>query len=256
MIASSRFFLVSCLLGFIVSSRAATFDIRIPAEFDKVVDTNQPLRLLTNNSSYLGWIEGPVWVPQQGGYLVFSDQSHKRMYRWSPTEGLKIFRNPSNNANGNTLDLNERLITCETDTRRVVRMETNGAITILVNTYSGKVFNAPNDVVMKSDGTIWFTDPNYGLGQTQPGRYVYRFNPTDGNASVTAVATNFTQPNGLCFSPDEKHLYVADSDNSKHHIRVFEVQPDNTLTNGRVFATISAGVPDGIRCDADGRLYS
>ena len=230
--------------------------MRSPAEFARVVDTNEPLRTLTNNASYLGWIEGPVWVPQQGGYLVFSDQSNKRMYKWSPTTGLTVFRSPSNNANGNTLDLNERLITCETDTRRVTRTETKGTLTILVSTYNGKTFNAPNDVVVKSDGTIWFTDPNYGLGQTQPGRYVYRFDPTNGNATVVAVATAFTQPNGLCFSPDEKLLYVADSDTTKHQIRVFDVLPGKVLANNRLFCNISSGVPDGIRCDADGRIYS
>ena len=232
---------------------AGIFDIRLAPEFSKIVDTNETLTVL--GSGY-GWIEGPVWAPQQGGYLIFSDQTNKRMYKWSPTNGVTAYRSPSNNANGNTLDLNERLITCETDTRRVVLTDTNGVISTLADRYNAKAFNAPNDVVVKSDRTVWFTDPNYGSGQTQPGRYVYRFDPTNGNGTVTAVATDFTNPNGLCFSPDESLLYIADSDTSKHHIRVFDVLPDNTLANGRVFVTITNGVPDGIRCDIDGRLYS
>jgi gluconolactonase len=237
----------------VLSAGAAMFDVRIPAEFEKAVSTNETL---TRLSTGYGWIEGPVWVPHDGGYLVFSDQSNKRMHRWSAAQGATVFRNPSNNANGNTLDLNERLITCETDTRRVVLTDTNGTIRTLVSAYNGKAFNSPNDAVVKSDGTVWFTDPNYGLGQVQPGRYVYRFVLTNGNATVTTVATDFTQPNGLSFSPDEKLLYVADSDNTKHHIRVFDVRADNTLANGRVFCTIGNGVPDGIRCDVDGRVWS
>ncbi len=240
------------ILHFTVQA-ASVFDVRIASEFNKIVDTNQTLTVL--GSGY-GWIEGPVWMPQQGGYLVFSDQTNKRMYKWSPTNGVTIYRNPSNNANGNTLDLTERLITCETDTRRIVLTDTNGIITTLVDRYNTKTFNSPNDAVAKSDGTVWFTDPNYGSGQTQPGRYVYRFNPTNGNGTVTTVVTDFTNPNGLCFSPDESLLYVADSDTSRHHIRVFDVLPDNTLANGRLFVTITNGVPDGIRCDVDGRLYS
>ncbi len=239
--------------AFLTISSAATFDVRIPAEFDKVVSTNEALTVLSGG---FGWIEGPVWVPQDGGYLVFSDQSAKKMYRWSAAQGTALFRDPSNNANGNTLDLNERLITCETDTRRVVLTETNGTIRTLVSAYNGKAFNSPNDVVVKSDGTVWFTDPNYGLGQVQPGRYVYRFVLTNGNPTVATVATDFTQPNGLCFSPNEKLLYIADSDTTKHHIRVFDVRADNTLANSRVFCSIDNGVPDGIRCDVDGRVWS
>ena len=244
--------LVWFLYGFARISTAATFDIRIASEFAKIVDTNQTLWEL--GSGY-GWIEGPVWVPQQGGYFVFTEQTNT-MYRWAPGQGVTVFRSPSHNANGDTLDLNERLITCETDTRRVVMTDSNGVVTILVDRYNGLTFNAPNDVVVKSDGSIWFTDPNYGRGQTQPGRYVYRFYPSNGNATVTAVVTTLSQPNGLCFSPDERLLYVADSDTFVHKIRVFDVLPDNSLANGRWFCTISNGVPDGMRCDVDGRLYS
>lgn len=206
-------------------------------------------------ASGFSFIEGPVWVPRDGGYLVFSDIQANRLIRWSPGTNAVTFRNPSRNANGNTLDLEGRLLTCEHQGRRIVRLETDGTLTPLVTTNNGRPFNAPNDVVVKSDGTVWFTDPNYGDGQRQPGRYVYRFHPTNGNATVTALVTNFDQPNGLCFSPDESQLYIADS-GSPHHVRVFDVLPDNTLTNSRVFTVINPGVPDGMRTDAAGRLFS
>ena len=201
------------------------------------------------------FIEGPVWVPEEGGYLIFSDINANRLIRWSSRAGPSTFRQPSGQANGNILDHEGRLITCEHQTRRVSRTETNGMIRTLVDRFDGRTFNAPNDVAVKSDGTIWFTDPNYGAGQTQPGRYVYRFDPTNGNATVTALVTNFDQPNGICFSPDEAHLYVADS-GTPRHIRVFDVTIDNRLTNGRVFTAVNPGAPDGIRAHADGRIFS
>jgi gluconolactonase len=201
------------------------------------------------------FIEGPVWTPEDGGYLIFSDINANRLIRWSPRTGATTFRSPSGQANGNARDAEGRLITCEHADRRVSRTESNGTVVALVDRFDSKTFNAPNDVTVKSDGTIWFTDPNYGLGQTQPGRYVYRFHPSNGNATVTALVTNFDQPNGICFSPDETRLYIADS-GGPHHIRVFDVLPDNTLTTGRVFAVINPGVPDGMRTDAAGRLFS
>jgi gluconolactonase len=201
------------------------------------------------------FIEGPVWVPAEGGYLIFSDINANRLIRWSPASGPTTFRMPSGQANGNTLDAEGRLLTCEHANRRVSRTEGNGTVISLVDRFRGLTFNAPNDVAVKSDGTIWFTDPNYGAGQTQPGRYVYWFHPSNGNATVTALVTNFDQPNGICFSPDESKLYVADS-GGPHHIRVFDVRSDNTLSTGRVFAVINPGVPDGIRTDAAGRLFS
>jgi gluconolactonase len=149
--------------------------------------------------------------------------------------------------------LEGRLLTCEHANRRISRTERDGTVSPLVTEYGGKRFNAPNDVAVKSDGTVWFTDPNYGAGQLQAGRFVYRCHPTNGNATVTIVATGFDQPNGLCFSPDESKLYVADS-GGPHHVRVFDVLPNNTLTNSRVFTVINPGVPDGMRTDASGRL--
>src|SRR5262245_22540010 len=248
-----KFAKLGLLLALSTPLDAGVIDARIPAEFEKVVSTNETLTVLGEG---FGWIEGPVWSPDEGGYLVFSDMGAKKLQRWSAALGVTVFRDPSNNANGNTLDLEGRLVTCETDTRRVVLTDKAGAIRSLVDQYSSVPFNAPNDIVVKSDGTCWFTDPNDGLGEKQPGRFVYRFNPKDGNATVTAVATNFTQPNGLCFSPNERLLYVADSDTAKHQIQVFDVSPDNTLKNGRLFCEIDSGVPDGIRCDRDGRVFS
>lgn len=201
------------------------------------------------------FIEGPVWVPAEGGYVIFSDINANRLIRWSPRAGGTTFRTPSGQANGNSLDAEGRLITCEHANRRVSRTESNGTVVTLVDRFRGLTFNAPNDVAVKSDGTIWFTDPNYGAGQTQPGRYVYRFHPTNGNATVTALVTNFDQPNGICFSPDETRLYVADSGGPRH-VRVFDVLPDNTLSTGRVFTAINPGAPDGMRVDAAGRLFS
>jgi|GEM_PF-105629 len=200
------------------------------------------------------FIEGPAWMASNGGFLLFSDINANRLIRWTADSGAVTFRQPSGQANGNTVDRQGRLITAEHLNRRVSRTEPDGTITPLVTEYGSKRFNAPNDVVVKSDGSTWFTDPNYGAGQLQPGRFVYRFDPANGNGTVSLVATNFDQPNGLCFSPDESRLYVADS-GSPHHVKVFDVHPDNTLHNVRVFAVISPGVPDGIRADATGRLF-
>jgi gluconolactonase len=199
-------------------------------------------------ASGLAATEGPVWDPA-GGYLIFSDQLNNRLLRWTPGSGITIYRQPSNRANGNALDQQGRLITCEAATRSVTRTEIDGTVTPLVTEYNGKKFNEPNDVVVKSDGTVWFTDPAYSNPQTQPGRYVYRFDPTNGNATVTAVATNLNQPNGLCFSSDETKLFVADTGLTQ--IRVLDVISDNSLTNSRVFVPEAA---DGIRATSEGRL--
>ena len=205
--------------------------------------------------------EGPVWDPAGGGSLIFSDIDGNRMYRWTPGSGATTFRQPSNRANGNTLDRQGRLITCQQTTRSVTRTKLDGTVTTLVSQYKGQPFNEPNDVVVKSDGTVWFTDPIWSNAtMTQPGQYVYRFDPEVGNASVTLVATNTLSPNGLCFSPDETRLYVADCTNVLSPgavpglIWVYNVLTDNSLTNGRVF--VQAPYPDGIRADHYGRIYT
>lgn len=205
-----------------------------------------------------GFVEGPSWTEEDGGYLVFSDIPNNRIHRWSMREGVTIHREPSGNTNGNTRDIAGRLISCEHSGRRVAIEDLTGARTTLVERYSGQRLNSPNDVVVRSDGTIWFTDPPYGLPPDGSGReldrnHVFRFDPGDG--TLISVADDFERPNGLCFSPDEKRLYVADS-SGRAHVRVFDIDAYGRLHGGEVFCVIQAGVPDGIRCDEDGRLWS
>jgi len=204
----------------------------------------------------LKFTEGPVWLPGRK-VLVFSDIPADTLYQWTEGKGLSVFRKPSHNANGNTLDLRGRLVTCEHGSRTVTRTETSGKVNVLAAEYKGGRLNSPNDAVVASDGCIWFTDPPYGLPKSakkeQAGNYLFRLDP---NAPApVVVADDFDMPNGLCFSPDEKLLYVADS-GSPHHVRRLAVGKGGTLSGGKVFATISPGVPDGIRCDEAGRLFS
>jgi gluconolactonase len=207
----------------------------------------------------LRFTEGPVWVPSDGGgFLVFSDIPADELKKWSPRDrSLTTFRTPSHQANGNTLDRDGRQVTCEHQSRRVTRTEPDGTVTTLVESFQGKRLNSPNDVVVKSDGTIWFTDPPYGLPRDAKREldknYVFRFDPK--TQELTAVADDFDMPNGLCFSPDEAKLYIADS-GKPHHVRVFDVGNDGKLANGRVFCVIEPGVPDGMRCDERGNLWS
>ena len=243
------------LSGLIItfSTSAADFDVRNEAEWKKIVPADAKLQKLAGD---MGFVEGPVWVNKDGGFLVFSDIPNDELKKWTPKDRLSTFRKPSQNANGNTLDQQGRLVTCEHSGRRVSILEKDGSLKMLVDQFDGKKFNSPNDVVVKSDGTVWFTDPDYGLGKNpreQEGNFVYRFNPKD--KSIVAVAKDFNKPNGLCFSPDEKKLYVADSGQPRH-IRVFDVQKDGSLANGKVFCAIDKGGPDGIRCDAKGRIFS
>lgn len=209
----------------------------------------------------LKFIEGPVWMPvvyhYAPGFLIFSDIPANELKRWDEKSGVSTFRGESNNTNGNTLDRQGRLISCEHTARRVTRTEKDGSITVLADSFEGKKFNSPNDVVVKSDGTIWFTDPPYGLPkdakQELEKNCVFRVDPELKKISI--VADDFDHPNGLCFSPDEKRLYIADS-GKPGHVRVFDVNEDGTLSNGRVFAKLDNGRPDGMRCDKDGNLWS
>ena len=228
----------------------ADFDIRNEAFNDILTPDSEVVKL----AGEFKFTEGPVWVAD-GGYLLFSDIPANRIIRWSPGDGATVWREPTGNANGNTLDRQGRLVTCEHSNRRVTRTEADETITILTDAYGGKKLNSPNDIVVKSDGTIWFTDPPYGIKpeqQEQPVNYVFRLDPDGG---LTVMADDFDRPNGLCFSPDESLLYIADS-SDRHHIRVLDVTAGNTLANGRLFTTITPGVPDGMRMDTEGRLYS
>lgn len=239
--------------------RAADFQAAQPTEFARCVPTDAKVTKLAGDMMF---IEGPVWV-KDGGYLVFSDIPKDELKKWTAAGGVTTYRSPSRNANGNTLDTAGRLYSCEHTGRRVAVQEKDGTLKTLVDSFEGKKLNSPNDVVVKSDGTIWFTDPEYGLktnpttkqkeGKEQPGNFVYRHDPKSGR--TTAVVRDFVQPNGLAFSPDEKKLYVADSGEPKH-IRVFPVNADGTLGTGSIFCILDQGVPDGIRVDQHGRVWS
>jgi gluconolactonase len=242
-------FLALLLLTF--TQMPADFEIRDAAEFKKIFPADARVQKV---ASGLKFVEGPAWHPD--GFLVFSDIPANELKRWDPKGGVTTFRAGSNNANGNFFDREARMLTAEHTTHRITRTGRDGTVETLVDQFEGKALNSPNDVVEKRDGTIWFTDPAYGLGKRPMevgGKFVYRFDPT--TKSLTAVVRDFDQPNGLCFSPDESRLYIADSGKPRH-IRVFDVNKDGTLANGRVFATIDKGGPDGIRCDRDGRVWS
>lgn len=200
--------------------------------------------------------------------VLFSDIPNSRMLRWEEDTGqVSIFRSNQNFSNGNTRDREGRLVTCEQGARRVTRTEIDGTITVLADKWNGKRLNSPNDVVVKSDGTIWFTDPTYGISSYFEGgkaeseignRNVYRLEPKTGALSV--VVDDFAQPNGLAFSVDEKILYVVDSGlypdpNGPHHIRRFDVTSDGKLRGGEVLVEVTPGIPDGMRVDIEGNLW-
>ena len=241
-----------------LSTRAqeSSFEIRDKAEFAKIVPADAKVEKLAGGMTFT---EGPCWFDDaQGGYLIFSDIPANHLKRWTAKDGLTVFRDDSNYANGNTRDTEGRLLTCEHQARRVTRTEKDGGVTVLADKFDGKALNSPNDIVVKFDGTVWFTDPPYGLPkgqkQEQAGQYVFRLDPK--TKQLKTVATDFDKPNGLAFSPDEKKLYIADSDPKNNHIRVFDVAADGTLSNGRLLCKIDKGAPDGIKVDAAGRVFS
>lgn len=210
------------------------------------------------------WGEGPVWFGDQH-CLIWSDIPNNRMLRFDEQSNMiTVFRQPSNGANGNTRDLQGRLITCEHGGRRVTRTEYDGSITVILDRYEGMRLNSPNDVVVKSDGSIWFTDPPFGirsdydggLGVSEISANVYRVDPALGTVDI--VADDLQGPNGLCFSPDESRLYIVDSAIQPHRqIWVFDVIDNGTkLGNGKVLIDAGPGTPDGIRCDADGNIWA
>ena len=245
-----KFLLTGCWM---VSILPAAMSADTGDEFARCVDPAAEVRKLAGG---MGFTEGPVWVPRDGGYLVFSDIPGDEKKRWCEKDGLAVFRKPSRNANGNILDRQGRLLTCEHSGRRVSILDDDGTQRTLVDRYQGKRFNSPNDMAVAADGAIYFTDPDYGL-RGEPGEldgnWVFRFDPETKDLRV--VAKDFDKPNGLAFSPDGRRLYIADSGKPRH-IRVFDVLDDGGIANSRVFCEIDQGVPDGIRCDVDGRLWS
>jgi gluconolactonase len=246
-----------------ILERTPSFEV-IDPRFRKLAFPNVHLEKL-----YTGcrWAEGPAWFAA-GRYLVWSDIPNDRMLRWDETNGVvSVFRQPAMNSNGHTVDLQGRLVSCEHRGRCVSRTEHDGSRKVLAAQFEGKRFNSPNDVVVKSDGSIWFTDPSYGIdsdyeGDASPSdmgaQRVYRIDASSGH--ITVVASDFVQPNGLAFSPDESLLYIVDTGathvkNGPHHVRRFQVATDGTLSGGQVFATCPVGLYDGLRVDVQGNLW-
>ena len=241
------------------------FEILDPA-FERLVNTSARVEQLWSNGR---WTEGPAYFPALRS-LVFSDIPNDQLLRWDETTGETgvLVAGAGRYTNGNTVDREGRLISCEHGTRRVTRTEHDGSLTVLVDRFDGKRFNSPNDVVVKSDGSIWFTDPAYGIDSNYEGYeadpeldgcYVYRLDPQSGACRI--VADDFSRPNGLAFSLDEKRLFIVDSAGTTHgkgekHMRVFDVGDDGSLTGGAVFATCTAGGFDGFRFDNRGRIWT
>ncbi|MBK8175477.1 MAG: SMP-30/gluconolactonase/LRE family protein [Rhodospirillales bacterium] len=240
-----------------------SFEI-IDSRFRRFVLPNAPLEKLADGCR---WLEGPVWFADMGCLLV-SDIPNDRILGWTERGGVTVFRQPAGFPNGQTRDREGRLITCSHQKRCVLRSEYDGSVTVLAECFDGKRLNSPNDVVVKSDGTIWFSDPPYGIqtdyeggkqDQELPAR-VYRLDPRNGALSV--VSDDFEGPNGLCFSADERRLYIVETglqfaEAPVRHIRVLDVdEAGDDIRGGRVFHTVRPGNADGIRCDEDGHVWS
>lgn len=233
---------------------------QLSPQLDTIISTSEPiLELADGFGGAQGPAEGPLWWAE-GGYLLFSDIHNNRRMKYTPGEGVTLFHEPTNRANGLTRDLQGRIIACEHDSRRVTRQEPDGSMTVVANSFQGRQLNRPNDVVVKSDGSIYFTDPwtsplpaeQWDL--TFSG--VYRVTPDLG--TLTLLVDDFILPNGLAFSPDESVLYINDS--RRGHIRAFEVQPNGTLAKAsdRVLVDLTGaepGVPDGMKVDVEGNVY-
>src|SRR5262245_36603749 len=229
-------------------------------ELEKLIAVSEPIRDLADGfGGAQGPAEGPLWW-KEGGYLLFSDIHNNRRMKYVPGQGASLFLEPTNRANGLTRDLQGRLIACEHDTRRVTRLELDGSLTVIANSFQGRQLNRPNDVVVKSDGCIYFTDPWTSPLPAQQWDLtfsgVYRLTPDLG--TLTLLVDDFVLPTGLAFSPDESLLYINDT--RRGHIRAFDLLPSGTLARhtDRVFADLRGpepGVPDGMKVDVEGNVY-
>ena len=233
-------------------------------EFQRIVRPSSGIELVADGMIFT---EGTTWVSDRD-MVIWSDFFNNRIMQWSESEGIDVFRQPSNQVNGNAIDLEGRVVSCETSGRKVVREEPDGTIMTVADRYEGGRFTSPNDVVVKSDGSIWFTDPSYGIlvpgigdGEMpeQERDRVYRVDPETGQ--VDSVCEDFDKPNGLAFSPDESLLYIADSGRThgefrNHLVMRFDVSDGGAgIENPAVLAVVDPGVPDGMRVDTDGNLY-
>src|SRR5437667_7999814 len=247
---------------------------RFDERFDKLIPKNAVIEKLADG---FHWAEGPVWYPHDGGYVLFSDIPKNIVWKWTEKEGKEIFMTPSGytglkrrlgepGSNALTVDSDGRLVLCEHGDRRITRLEKNDMKTVLADKYQGKRFNSPNDLVYKSNGDLYFTDPPYGLEKNwdDPAREldfcgVYRLSK---DLKLTLLTKDMSRPNGIALSPDEKTLYVANSDPEKAVWMAFEVKEDGTLGSGRVFfdatkwVATKKGLPDGMKVDRDGNLFA
>jgi gluconolactonase len=243
-----------------VWAQAAKRIERLAAELEKIISPSEPIKELADGfGGALGPAEGPVWW-KEDGTLLFSDIHNNRRMKYTPGQRVTVFQEPTNRANGLTRDLQGRLLACEHDTRRVTRQELDGSLTVIANSFQGRRLNRPNDVVVKSDGCIYFTDPWTNPSPAEQWDLtfagVYRVTPDLG--TMTLLIDDFVLPNGLAFSPDERVLYINDS--RRGHIRAFNLQPNGTIEKqtDRVFADLRGdepGVPDGMKVDVEGNVY-
>lgn len=236
---------------------ARFFDVRHES-FQYIVACDVAIERLATG---FGFTEGPVW-DTKNNRLIFSDMKHDHMRSWNASAGIQTFRQPSNRANGNAFDTSGKLLSCEHVTSRVVRENADGKLEVLASHYKGKELNSPNDIIVKSDGSIYFTDPTYGRIREDLGllrkpelgfQGIYRISA---NGQLSLLADDFEQPNGLCFSLDEKKLFVNDT--MRKHIRCFAVQSDDSVTGGEVWAVTTGdepGAPDGMKVDSAGNLF-
>ena len=246
-----------------MTNAIAVYDPRMHS----IVNPDAKLEKLADGAKHS---EGPVYLPKDDS-VIFSDVSGDRLFRWSAADGVSILRQPSDRyyyQNGNYLDLQGRIVACSHGKRAIIRRERDGEWQIICDRYQNNRLNSPNDLVVKSDGTIWFTDPPFGLTQEnegcggqqeQAGSFVYRFDPVSG--AIDAVIKEMERPNGLAFNPDETILYVSDTSQvdyvqGHHYIRAYDLVGVGRVTNGRVFAVVEPGQPDGIKVDRQGNVFT